>query len=167
MLHIVDTHVFNGTGAVPEILDVEVDHFDAQFFHVGYYVFRDFLGHALAVLDHFLQTHRAHDFTHIAFQHLGHQGDELILVHVEQGLGSAKKQSVVGRNFDVGHAIDADVDELVGGDGFRGFHVHLHDPQGDPVHPLKEGDAPTGLADEDAALTEAGDDVGCVWGALR
>ena len=53
LLHIVDTHVFNGTGAVPEILDVEVDHFDAQFFHVGYYVFRDFLGHALAVLDHF------------------------------------------------------------------------------------------------------------------
>ena len=40
-------------------------------------------------------------------------------------------------------------------------------PQGDPVHPLKEGDAPTGLADEDAALTEAGDDVGRVWGGLE
>ena len=131
--------------------------------HVGHHIFCDLLGYALTVLDHFLEAHRAHNFTHIAFQHLGHQRDEFILPHIEQGLGGAKEQSVVGRNFDVGHTVD----ELVGGHRLAGFHVHLHDPQGDPVHPLKEGDAPAGLADEDAAFAEAGDDVRCVWGRLE
>ncbi len=64
---------FHGTGAVQEALDVEVHDFNAQLFHVRHHVFRDLLGHALAVLHHFLQAYGAHDFTHVSFQNLGHQ----------------------------------------------------------------------------------------------
>ena len=167
LLHVVNAHVFNGTGAVPEALDVEVHDFNAQLFHVRHHVFRDLLGHALAVLHHFLQAYGAHDFTHVSFQNLGHQGDEFALLHVEQSFRRAKEQGFVRRDLDVGHAVHADVDKFIGRHGLGGLDVHLHHPQGDPVHPLEEGDPPTGLANENTAFAETGNDVGGIRGRFE
>ena len=129
MLHVVDTHVFNGARVVLEILDIEVYHFDAQLTHVGDHVFGDLLCYALPVLDHLLQPHRTDDLPHIALQHLGDHADQLRLAHPQQGFRGPLQQLCVRGDFDIGHAVYHYVDELVGGDSLTGFHVHLHHTQ--------------------------------------
>ena len=160
LLHVVDTHILNGPGLILEVLDIEVYHLKAQLLHVGDHVLRDLFCHALAVLDHFLQAHGAHDLPHVALQHLGHQAHQLLLALAQQALGGQLQELRVAADLHVGHAVHADVDELVGGDGVRGAHVHLHHPQGQLIHPLEEGDPPAGPSDEDALFAKAGDDVG-------
>ncbi len=167
LLHVVDTHVFNGTGAVPEALDVEVHDFNAQLFHVRHHVFRDLLGHALAILHHFLQAHAAHDFTHVALQHLRYHGDQLGLLHAQQRFSRAGKQRRIGGDFHVGHAVHHHVDELVGGHGLAGLYVHGHYLQRQLIHALQEGDSPAGFTDQNALFAKAGDNKGCVRRGLE
>ena len=129
LLHVVDTHVLDRAGAVAEILDVEVDHLDAQLLHIGHDVLGDLLGHALTILHHFLQADRADDLAHIALEHLRNHGDQLVLLHAQERLGGAGEQHRIAGHLDVGHAVHHDVDEFVGGHGLAGLDVHRHDLQ--------------------------------------
>ena len=140
-------------------LDVEVDHFDSQLLHVRNHVLRDFLGHALAVLYHFLEPDGSHDFTHVPFQNLGDEGDQLLPVHPQKGFAGLLEQLGVRAYLDIGHTVHRHVDEFIGGHRFAGLHVHLHHPQGQLVDPLEERNPPPGLTYENTLLAEAGDDV--------
>ena len=159
LLHVVDTHVLNGTGAVLEVLDIEVYDFNTEFFHIRHDVFRNFLGNALTILHHFLEPDGADDLTHVALQHLRDQRDELALPHVEERLGGALEQFRVGGNLDVRDTVNRDVDELVRRDGFTRLDIHLHDAQRQLVEPLEEGDAETGAPDEDPTAGQPRDDI--------
>ena len=153
LLHIVDSHVFDGAGVVFEILDVEVHHLDFQLFHVRYDVFGDFFGDALAVLHHFFQSDGAHDLAHVALEHLGDQADELVLPLAEERFRRAVDEFGIGGNFDVRHAVHVDVDEFVGGDGFRSLDIHLHDAEGKFIHPLEEQKVPARFTDQICAFS--------------
>ena len=159
LFHVIDTHVFDRSRSVLEVLNVEIHHFDAQFFHIGHDVFRNFFRYALAILHHFFQSHRAYDFAHIAFQHLRNEGDEFLLIHVQQRFRRFSQQFGIGRNLDVRHAVYGDVDKFVRGNGFARFYVHLHHAQRKFVEPFDKGDTDTRFTDENTAFPEPRDDI--------
>ena len=146
LLHVVDTHVFNRARAVFEILNIEVHHFDAQLFHIGHNVFRDFLRHALTILNHFFQSHRTDDFAHVAFQNLRYQRDEFLLIHVQKRFRRAPQKFGVGRNFDVRHAVYGNVDKFVRRHRLAGFYVYLHHAQRKFIQPFDKGEADSRLS---------------------
>ena len=159
LLHVVDTHILDGTCAVLEVLDIEVDYLDAQLFHIGHHVLGDLLRYALTVLHHFLQTHRAHDLAHITLQHLGHQSDHLLTALSQQRLCRSLEQLGVGGNLDVCHTVHRYVDELVGGDCLRGLDVHLHYAERELIHTLEEGYSEACSTYENTALSKTRNDV--------
>ena len=159
LFYVVDTHVFDGTGVVAEVLNIEIDHLDPEFFHVGNDVFGDFFGDALTVLHHFFQADRTDDLAHIPFEDLRDQTDQFVLRFAEQRFRRAVKQRGIGRNFDVRNAVHVDVDEFDGGDGFAGFDVYLHHFQRKFIHALEKQNAPAGFSDQNTAFAPAGNDV--------
>ena len=80
-------------------------------------------------------------------------------MHIQERLGRTLQERGVRGDFDVCHAVDGDVDELIGGHGFAGFDIHLHDAQGELIDPREERQAPPGFTDENAPAVGSGDDI--------
>ena len=129
LFDIVDTHIFNGTGIVLKVLNIEVDNLNAQLLHIRNNVFGNLFRDALTVLNHLFQSDRTDDFTHVAFQHLGHQVNQVNLFHSQQRLCGPFQQLRIRRDFDVRNAIDRNVDKLIGRNSVCRLDIHLHDPQ--------------------------------------
>ena len=138
LLDVVDTHVFNRAGIVFEVLNVEIHHFDAEFFHIGNDVFSNFLCNSLTVLNHFFESDRTDDFTHIAFEHLCDETHEFFLVHAQKCFCRAVEKHGVGRYLDICNAVNVDVDKFVRRDCFACLYVNLHDLQREFVHALEK-----------------------------
>ena len=67
LLHIVNSHIFNGSGRIFKVLDIEIHHFDAQFLHIRHHILGNFFCDALPILYHLFESDRTDDFTHVAF----------------------------------------------------------------------------------------------------
>ena len=126
LLHVVDTHVFDGPGVVLKVLNIEVYHLDTQFFHIRNNVFGYLLCNALTILDHFFQTNRTDYFTHVTFKHLRDEAYQFVLALSEQRFRRTIEKKGIGRYFDVGNTVNVYVYKFVGGNRFAGFYVHLH-----------------------------------------
>ena len=159
LLDIVDTHVLDRAGAVLEVLNIEVHDLNAQLLHIGHDIFSDLLCNALPVLNHFLEAHGADDLAHIALEHLRDHRDQLLPRHSKQRLRRARQQLGIGRNLDVRHAVDDDVDEFVRRNRLTGLYVHLHDLQGELIHAFEERDSPSRPTDQNPLLPRARNDV--------
>ena len=167
LFDVLDAHILDGAGGVLEVLDVEVDDLDAELLHIGHDVLGDLLRDALTVLHHFFQADRTDDLAHITFEDLRDHGDHLTLLHAEQRLRRPFEIIALGRDLDVGDAVDRDVDELGRRDRFAGLDVHLHHAQRQTVDPLEERNAPPRFTDKDPLSPETRDDVGDVRRRLQ
>ena len=145
LLHVVDTHVFDRSGVVLEVLNVEVHDFYAEFLHIRNYVFGNLFSDALSVLNHLFKPYRTHDFTHVTLENLSYEAYEFGLIHSEKGFRRFFEKFGVGRNFNVRNAVHVHVYKFVRGDGFARFNVHLHNSERNFIHSFKERHSPAGF----------------------
>ena len=167
LLNVVDTHVFNGSGAVFEVLNIEVYNLNTELFHIGNNVFGDLLCNALTVLNHFLQTYRTNDLTHVTLKHLCNKLNEVCLAQIQKRFGCASQKLGVRGNLDVCNAVNGYVDELVCGNSFTCFNVYLHNAQGETVNTGEERHAPTGFTDQDLLFAKTCNDVSSIRGSFE
>ena len=135
--HIAGSHGINHIAVlVGEVLDGQVDNFQAHVGHISHSGLDGFLGELIPVLDQFGDGHLADDFTHVAFQHVLGQGLDLLSVIVKQLLGGGRNGQVVRSDLDVRHGVHQHGNVFLGGNGLGRPDIHLVQAHIQLVNPL-------------------------------
>ena len=155
--NVVDTQVFNHIVLVGERLDVERDHFKAHLAEIGNRIFLYALAESLAVGDHFLQPHLAHDFTHIALQRILNPADNHILVFVQEELGGKRHHLGTLADADLDRSVHLYIDVLRVRNEIGRLYIDGEHFQGQLIQPLQKRNANPRFADQDARLPKTRD----------
>ena len=134
---------------VGEVLDRQVDNFQAHVGHVSHSGLDGFLGKLVAVLDQFSDGHLADDFTHVTFQHVLGQGFDLLAVIMQQLLGRGSDGQVVRTDLDVRHGVHQHGNVFLGRHRLGRADIHLVQAHIQLVNPFNGGDIEGGAAADD------------------
>ena len=133
-----------------EVLDGQVDDLKAHVTHVGHGGLDGFLGELVPILNQLSDGHLTDDLTHVAFENVLGQEDDLLPLIVEQLLRSGGDGQIVGADLDVGDRVHKHGDILLRGHRLGGLDVHLHQTHIQLIETLDGRDVEGGAAADDA-----------------
>ena len=161
---VVDTQIVDDAILVRKALNVERNQFQTHLLQVRDGVLLYAFTEGFAVGNHFGQFHLTNNFTHVAFQRVLYSSDNHFFLFIQEEAGCQCHHFVGLSDTDFDSGVNFDVDVFGVGDVICGFDIHREHFQGKTVNAFQKRNPNAGPANQNAGLSETGDDDGGIRG---